>query len=426
MQKAHSIYRKGVDIKGGILRAGVRWNLSDKITDPPTSTQFSLELQQYLTNLFGENRTSALGAALCNPGAFFFLRTNTLRTTSEELVISLAEEGVESQVYDSSLGVVAIPVQRGGSVPRHDRVVIADKPSSENILLGSNLFRPGVRRFNRFRTGDAVTVVNPRGHIVGSGIASVDSKEIPKLKRGLIVQITHSFYNLPSIVDLEAHKAGLFYSQSFPAILVAPILNPQPNDFIIDFCAAPGGKTTHIAQLIENQGRVIAVDRSARRLERLEGEVRRLGVKCIKPFTGRAKKFCAEHQDIQADRVLVDPPCTALGVRPKLFDTTTLARISSTANYQQMILDSATEALRPGGVLVYSTCTLSWEENERNVGYLLTKKGFNLVKPHLSRGAEGLGEDAHIRQNVQRFYPDLHNLPGYFIAKFRKSPTCPS
>ncbi len=394
--------------------------MNGNITNPPTSTQFSTELQQYLTDLFGETRTSALGAALCKPGAFFFLRTNTLRTTSKDLVAALAEDGVESQVYDSTLDVVAIPIHQMGSVPRHEKLVVADKPSSENILLGSNLFRPGVRRFNRFRAGDAVTVVNPRGHIVGSGVASIDSAELHKIKRGLVVRITESFYNLPSLVDLEAHKAGLFYSQSFPAILVAPILNPQPNEIIIDFCAAPGGKTTHIAQLTENQCQVIAVDRSTRRLERLEEEAKRLGVKCVKTFAGRAKKFRAEHPDIQADRVLVDPPCSALGVRPKLFDTTTIARIRSTANYQQMILDSAVEALRPGGVLVYSTCTLSWEENERNIGYLLAEKGFTLVPQYSSRGAEGIGDDSQIRQQVQRFYPDIHNLPGYFIAKLRK------
>ncbi len=394
--------------------------MNESIRYPPTSTQFSTELQQYFTGLFGEARTSALGAALCGPGEFFFLRTNTLRTNSKDLVALLDEEGVESKIYDSSLDVVAIPIQKRGSVPLHDKVVVADKPSSENVLLGSHLFRPGVRRFTRFRAGDAITVVNPRGHIVGSGVASVDSSELSELKRGLVVQITESFYNLPSLVDLEAYKAGFFYSQSFPAILVAPILNPQPNEVIIDFCAAPGGKTTHIAQLTENQCNLVAVDRSTRRLERLEEEAKRLGVKCVKPFAGRAQQFLAEHQDIKADRVLVDPPCTALGVRPKLFDTTTLARIRSTANYQQMILDSASEALRPGGVLVYSTCTLSWEENERNISYLLNAKGFTLVPQRFNLGEEGIGEDSHVRQLVQRFYPDMHNLPGYFIAKLQK------
>lgn len=406
-----------------MLQAGVQWNLTVDPRNPPTSTEFSTELQKYLTNLFGKARTSALGTALCNPGEFFFLRTNTMRSTSEDLVRALAQDRVESVVYSSSLDVVAIPIKKRGSVKHHNKVIVADKPSSENILLGSNLFRPGVRRFNRFRAGDAVTIVNPRGHIVGSGVASIDSAELPELKHGLVVKITESFYNLPSLIDLEAYKTGLFYSQSFPATLVAPILNPQPGETVIDFCAAPGGKSTHIAQLTDNKCHVIAVDRSTRRLERLKEEAKRLGVKGLTPYTGRAKQFQAEHQDFKADRILVDPPCTALGVRPKLYDTTTLERIRSTGNYQQMILDSAIETLRSGGVLVYSTCTLSWEENERNIRYLVDKKGFTLVKQHIRYGEGGIGDDPEIRRNVQRFYPDIHNLPGYFIAKLRKIST---
>jgi 16S rRNA C967 or C1407 C5-methylase (RsmB/RsmF family) len=395
--------------------------LKEDVMPPPTSTQFSPELRQYFTDLFGVVRTTVLGAALCDAGNAFFLRTNTLRTTSEKLVSALSEEGVESEIFDSALDVVAIPIKKRDSIPHHGKIVVADKPSSENVLLGSNLYRPGVRRVNRFHAGDSVTVVNPRGHIVGSGVAAVDSTELHKFQRGLVVRITAPFYELPSLVDLEAYNAGLFYSQSLPAILVAPALNPQPNEVIIDFCAAPGGKTTHIGQLTENQCRVIAVDRSARRLTHLDEEVKRLGVTCVQPFVGRARDFLTQFPGIKADRVLVDPPCTALGVRPKLYDTTTLARIQSTANYQQMILDSSTEALRSGGILVYSTCTLSWEENERNIGYLLAEKGFTLVSQNISQGAEGIGPNAEIRKFTQRFYPDIHNLPGYFIAKLRKN-----
>jgi 16S rRNA C967 or C1407 C5-methylase (RsmB/RsmF family) len=146
----------------------------------------------------------------------------------------------------------------------------------------------------------------------------------------------------------------------------------------------------------------------------------RLGVRGVEPVQGKAKHFCEQHPSIQADRVLVDPPCTALGVRPKLFDTTTLARIQSTAAYQRMILDSAITAVRPRGVLVYSTCTLTVEENEENIQYLLTK-GFTLEPQTPYRGAGGVVGDKPFRKLVQRISPDLHDLPGQFIAKLRKT-----
>ncbi|MHA2427465.1 MAG: PUA domain-containing protein [Candidatus Hermodarchaeia archaeon] len=392
----------------------------DSINPPPEAAIFGKELNQYLVDLFGETRTQALASALCKPGGFFHLRTNTLRTTNDKLVAQLNNENISAEIIEPNLNAVALPIHKMGSVPLHDQVILADKASSENVLIGSHLYRPGVKRFDRFSQGDAVTVVNPKGHIVGSGIAAVDSKKIPGLKQGLVVEITNTYYDLPSIADLSAFQEGLFYSQSLSAMLVAPILAPQKGEIIIDLCAAPGGKSTHIAQLVENQCQLIAVDRSERRLNHLLTEAERLGTTCITPFVGRAKDFVMKHPKIQADRVLVDPPCTALGVRPKLFDETTLARIQSTASYQRMILDSAISVLRPQGILVYSTCTLTIEENELNIQHLIDNNGFTLESQTPYIGSRGIAGDSQVKAHVQRLFPDVHDLPGYFIAKLRK------
>jgi 16S rRNA C967 or C1407 C5-methylase (RsmB/RsmF family) len=392
----------------------------DAIHPPPEFAELSEELTDYLIGLFGKSRTHALAAALRNPGAFFFLRTNTLRTTNETLVDQLESEHIMATIVDSTLNTVAIPIHKAEPVPQHDKFIMADKASSENVVLGSHLYRPGIKRFDQFSKDDLVTVVNPKGHIVGSGIAQKDSNTLAEIKHGLIVKITDSHYRLPSIADLAAYKAGLFYSQSLSAILVAPILNPQPGETIIDFCAAPGGKSTHIAQLVDNSCELIAVDRSERRMGHLISQANRLGVTCITPFIGRAKDFVAQHPQTQADRVLVDPPCTALGVRPKLYDETTLARINSTASYQRMILESAVSALRPGGILVYSTCTLTIEENEVNIQHLVDTQGFTLEPQTPFIGTNGLAGKTVVKDFVQRIYPDTHDLPGYFIAKLRK------
>lgn len=393
-----------------------------KLADPPEATEFSEELEGYLVSLVGTRRTAALAVALRRPGPFLHLRTNTLRTTNAELVEALAREGVRAQIVDGSLNAVAIPIPPAEVVPRQDKVVVADKASSENVMLGSHLYRPGVLRTDRFREGEPLTIVNIRGHIVGSGVGAGDSAELQRRKEGLFVRVTHPLHHLPSLVDLDAYRKGLFYSQSLSAMLVAPVLDPHPGDTIIEFGAAPGGKTTHIAQLTANQCRIIAVDRSASRMARLNTEIARLGIRGVEPFEGKAKHFCEQYPDVQADRVLVDPPCTALGVRPKLFDTTTLARIHSTAAYQRMILDSAITTVRPKGILVYSTCTLTVEENEQNIQYLLTK-GFTLESQTPCLGAGGLVGDKLFRKQVQRISPDLQDLPGQFIAKVRRTAT---
>ena len=392
----------------------------DSITPPPEAVLLSEELNQYLIDLFGKTRTQALTSALSKPGGFFHLRTNTLRTTNEKLVAQLKNEHIHATIIEPDLNAVALPIHKAGPIPQHAQIIIADQASTENVLLGSHLYRPGVKRFDRFSQGDSITVVNPKGHMVGSGIAALDSKTLPARKQGVVVEITNSYYNLPSIAGLTAYNDGLFYSQSLSAMLVAPILAPQKGETIIDFCAAPGGKSTHIAQLVENQCQLIAVDRSERRLNHLLTEAKRLGINCITPFVGQAKEFVKKHPKIRADRVLIDPPCTALGVRPKLYDETTLARIQSTASYQRMILDSAISALRPQGILVYSTCTLTIEENELNIQHIIDTHGFTLEPQTPYIGSRGIAGDSEVKAHVQRLFPDIHDLPGYFIAKLRK------
>ncbi|MFX1566316.1 MAG: PUA domain-containing protein [Promethearchaeota archaeon] len=397
--------------------------MQDTIRPPPESTELREEVYQYFVKLFGATRTQALASALSQPGNFFFLRTNSLRTHDQQLIQQLQDENIAATILYPKLGTVAIPIRKTGPVPLHDKLVVADKASSENVLLGSHLYRPGVKRLDRFSKGDLITVISPKGHIVGSGIACDDSSRIAHRKHGQVVKILDSYYNVPSISDLAAYKDGFFYSQSLPAMLVAPILDPQQGETIIDFCAAPGGKSTHVAQLVKNQCRLIAVDRSERRINHLLSEANRLGISCLAPFVGRAKEFVAQNPTLKADRVLVDPPCTALGVRPQLYAETTLIQIQSTASYQRMILDSAVSALRPGGYLVYSTCTLTIEENEHNIQYLTDTYSLTLEPQTPFLGSKGLAGDSAVKNGVQRFYPDQHGFPGYFIAKLRKPET---
>ncbi|MFX1510667.1 MAG: PUA domain-containing protein, partial [Promethearchaeota archaeon] len=201
--------------------------MQDTIRPPPEGTELNAELHHYLVKLFGVRRTQALSSALSEPGAFFFLRTNTLRTQKELLIRQLQDEDITATILFPELDAVAIPIHKTGPVPLYDKIVVADKASSENILLGSHLYRPGVKRFDRFSKGDLLTVTSPKGHMVGSGVACDDSSTIAQSKHGQVVKILDSYYDVPSISDLSTYKSGLFYSQSLPAMLVAPILAPR-------------------------------------------------------------------------------------------------------------------------------------------------------------------------------------------------------
>lgn len=170
---------------------------------------------------------------------------------------------------------------------------------------------------------------------------------------------------------------------------------------------------------MENRGgEIIAMDKSRNRLGgKMEEELRRLGVKNVRLVRMDSRKL--PELGIEADKILLDAPCTALGgIRPKLWESRTPREVEATARYQRHFINAAIKSLRRGGggVLVYSTCTLSYEENEGNVRYILGK-GLKLEEQSLFIGSSGIG----IEGGVQRFYPNRHlTQGGFFIARFRK------
>ena len=275
------------------------------------------------------------------------------------------------------------------------------------------LYAPGVLKADKsIKPGDEVEIRDPRGLLVGIGIARMSGKEMITATRGLAVEVTMPKFKLPSLSELESFKEGLFYAQSLPSMVASKVLEPSEEDLIIDMAAAPGGKTSHIAQLMQNRGEIIAIDKSRNRLRKMEEELKRLGVKNVKLIHMDARRL--PELGIEADKILLDAPCTALGIRPKLWETRTPKEVEATARYQRAFIWAAIKSLRKGGTLVYSTCTISYEENEANVKYMLGK-GLKLEEQSVFIASHGID-----MEGVQRFYPNRHLTQGFFIAKLRK------
>jgi 16S rRNA (cytosine967-C5)-methyltransferase len=189
--------------------------------------------------------------------------------------------------------------------------------------------------------------------------------------------------------DAHAHplyRQGAYVAQSRAAMLVARALDPQPGERVLDLCAAPGGKTTHLAALMDDEGEIVAVERHPKRAQALARTCERMRASSIDVRTSDARRFVTE---APFDRVLVDPPCSGLGTlqgHPDLRWRMTPEAIAQLATTQAAILDAAANALRPGGALVYSTCTLSPAENEAQVAAsALQVKSERLVLPHRDR-----------------------------------------
>lgn len=192
----------------------------------------------------------------------------------------------------------------------------------------------------------------------GDGIAATPSLWSPD---GLVCE------NLPSMEIFMKKYGELVYIQDESSMLDAAVLAPEPGQTVIDLCSAPGGKTTHLAQKMHNEGKIFACDIYDHKLALIRENAARLGLDCIETCLQDGTVFRPEWTGI-ADRVLVDAPCSGLGVlnrRPEARWTKEERKLSQFPPLQKKILDNAARYVKPGGRLLYSTCTLEQDENTR-------------------------------------------------------------
>jgi 16S rRNA (cytosine967-C5)-methyltransferase len=220
-----------------------------------------------------------------------------------------------------------------------------------------------------------------------------------------------------------AFVAGLFTVQDEASQLVVDLLDPQPGERILDACAAPGTKTSAIAERVGSAGLVVATDRSERRLGLIGRDARRLGLENVTALVRDATKPLADLPGVPFDRVLVDAPCSGLGTLRRNADarwritpeTPEALRVTQAA-----LLAAVAGVLRPGGTLVYSTCTLLEEENEAVVADFLSREpGFaatpnERIAPSLT---SLLDPEGHLRT-----LPHRHGTDGFFAARLEASP----
>jgi len=229
---------------------------------------------------------------------------------------------------------------------------------------------------------------------------------------------------LPTGVSIEAlpgFTEGLFQVQSEASQLVSYLVAPAPGDTMLDACAAPGGKATHLAELIGDQGKIIAIDTSARGIERIEQNAQRLGLKSIQAQCANASKALPAKLAGPYDRILVDAPCSGLGTlrsHPEIKWQRDDRDITRLCALQSRILHAVAQYLKVGGVLVYSTCTLTVDENERVVETFLRDTN----RFELADAARYVPESARHMVHGQYFQalPQRDDTDGFFAARLRK------
>lgn len=260
-------------------------------------------------------------------------------------------------------------------------------------------------RANTLRT----TAEELRARLAELGVTARPADRLPE---GLVLEEPFDLHGS------EPFKRGELMPQSRGSMLVARVVAPRPGERVLDLCAAPGGKATHLAALMGGDGEVVAVERHPGRARALAANAERLGATIVEVREGDA----AEPQPgAPFDRVLLDPPCSDLGTlqaRPDVRWRKRPEQVEELAALQRGLLETAAGMVRPGGVLVYSTCTISPRENEEQMAALLERRA-EFTADDLGAEHPGLGAAADGR--FLQLLPHHHGTDGFFMARLRRA-----
>lgn len=252
--------------------------------------------------------------------------------------------------------------------------------------------------------------------------ALVKLEKIPFLEFGYYYEANFSLGATPE------YLLGYYYLQEAASQIPPIVLEPKAGDIVLDMCAAPGSKTTQLAAKMKNKGAIIALDYNALRLNSLRNNVERLGIKNVMIYKKDAR-FVSDFK-LEFDKILLDAPCSGnFANEEKWFEMKNIEGIKERARLQKELLKAAVKVLKKGGTLVYSTCTLEPEENEKNIHWLLNKyDNLELEEIKLDIGDQGLtnvfGEELNPELNkCRRLWPHKTGTQGFFVAKIKKLPT---
>lgn len=357
---------------------------------------------------------------LKRPPRRLYMRVNQMKASRDQILSALRE--AEIQAFPDEYVEEAIFVVLEGplevSCDSRGAIVVDDK-AANSLLVGANLYRPGVVKSTGFRRGEILSAYDKHGNLVACLEAVVDSSQLRLMSSGLVALNISSPYRAPRIRELNLYEKGYLYPQSLPSMIASIALSPSKGDLILDMNAAPGGKTSHIVELTRGEARVVAVDRPSK-MNELKRNLSRMGLDKYVILLPHDSRYL--DRDVfkpeMFDKIIIDPPCSNLGVRPISSKPRSMRDVKTLAEYQYQFIKAATRLLKKGGRLVYSTCTLTFVENEENIWRAVKELGLESVDPGLNYP---FVEKTRYRGVISyRFSPLTMDMPGFFIAVLEK------
>ena len=225
-----------------------------------------------------------------------------------------------------------------------------------------------------------------------------------------------------SIPDLPAFKNGWFQVQDEAAQLVSLLLNPQPEESVLDACAGLGGKTAHMAQLMQNKGSIAAMDKDEKKLQQLDTDMQRLGISIVRTYGHDLNSPLDTKQQGDFDRILLDAPCSGLGVlrrNPDIKWKSREAGLKRHADVQKRFLENLAPMVKPNGVLVYAVCSIEPEENEAVIDAFLKKHPKFVIDKRLGKLPETLHSMVKPATGFKTL-PLLNHMDGFYFVRLKR------
>lgn len=228
--------------------------------------------------------------------------------------------------------------------------------------------------------------------------------------------------NPTGILDLKEYKDGYYTVQDESSSLVAIVMDPEKDSLVIDMCAAPGGKTSHIGEMLDNTGQVLAFDIHSNKINLIKNTAKRLGLENIKVKAHDATVY-NEDLESKGDYVLLDVPCSGYGIirrKPDIKLKKSGEDLTSLNKIQKEILEQGKKYVKKGGYLIYSTCTIEPKENIDMISdFLEINKNFSLVDIS-EKLLDSKSSIDSLKEGYIQLYPNIHKVDGFFIAKMRR------
>ncbi len=249
-------------------------------------------------------------------------------------------------------------------------------------------------------------------------------KKRVKLEKIDFLDFGYSYRSYFSLGSTPEYLMGYYFLQKTASQIPVQVLDAVPGEVILDMCAAPGGKTSQIAQYMNNKGVVVAIDNRSRRVDALKNNLQRMGVNnCI---VYKMDALDVAKLGIKFDKIILDAPCSGNFVTDEdWFNKRDIEGVQKNAKNQREMLKAAFSVLKKDGVLVYSTCSLEPEENEMNINWLMDNFKTKIEDIDVNIGSKGLTKvfNNKLRKELsktRRFWPNLTGTQGFYVAKIRK------